>query len=341
MKHNRIAYELGCGHTASIVRHTTRGETADILPESSVFAIKMLAQNPSSGVSSRERRDSRRDASGMILQELQIFCHQELSEHPNIVKLWFPGWTNKNPLPVLGLEVADFGSLDYILRAPGYGLSKMQKMNIIIDIGLGLHALHANGFAHGDLKPENIVILKHPDASRQIVAKLTDFGGAADISRGEVPAHYTPLWCTPEVLLEESDIDWFLSDVYSYGLVAASMMARPDKFITNTRRHCSVLASFVSTAGDESDEPGSLLKLKSLTADHEDGAANAALSSMPQQSRDSIGPLVRATVNPHVWERIGMNGLVEEHLRTLSKARRRDIRYRFSYAVPVLKTTHD
>lgn len=75
--------------------------------------------------------------------------------------------------------MGNYRSLDYILRALGLGLSRLQRANVTIDIALGLHALHQNGFIYRDLKPGNIIVLSHSDPERQLLTKLTDFRGAS------------------------------------------------------------------------------------------------------------------------------------------------------------------
>jgi ankyrin repeat protein len=81
------------------------------------------------------------------------------------------------------------------------------------------------GFIHGDIKPSNIMLQKHPD--RQIVAKLLDFSGTTDASRYGTLNHrrfVTKLWAAPEVLGYAPQSEKNQSaDVYSMGLVLAQM----------------------------------------------------------------------------------------------------------------------
>ncbi|KAM5349089.1 hypothetical protein ACJ41O_008912 [Fusarium nematophilum] len=74
-------------------------------------------------------------------------------------------------------------------------------------------------------KPENIIVLFHKDPSREIVARLVDFGGSTLRSDGSYakPLHFTPLRCAPEVQEADMGMDWQKCHVYSYGLVVASL----------------------------------------------------------------------------------------------------------------------
>lgn len=62
---------------------------------------------------------------------------------------------------------------------------------LCIDIGHGLGSLHENGFTHGDLKPQNVLIFRHHVNGFR--AKLCDFGCAYGKVEEEPPANETPL----------------------------------------------------------------------------------------------------------------------------------------------------
>lgn len=244
----RLAYTLGAGHTATVIRHEAGMEMKQIVPKGTSIALKSFAQesrSDSPGGRGLAQPTARSATYRAILQELRVFCHPNLSDHPNIVKLLFLGWKAQTPFPFIGLELGEYGSLDYILRAPGTGLSKIQKTHVSLDIASGLHALHENDFVHGDLKPENIVIVRHSDPKRSIIAKLTDFGGAARKQSEDACRFVTRLWCAPEVVNNDPDIQWDKSDVYSFGLILASIWWRPDEYQTERRRSSCVLSSFV------------------------------------------------------------------------------------------------
>ncbi|KAK0712620.1 kinase-like domain-containing protein [Lasiosphaeria miniovina] len=128
-------------------------------------------------------------------------------------------------MPILGLELAEHGSLDFVLRCLGPGPSVADREHLTVDMALGLRALHSCGIAHGDLKCESMLVFLHP--TRRIVAKLADFGGSVLVADATArPRHHTELWDSPESLLGDENIDWTLADVYAFGLVPASLWMR-------------------------------------------------------------------------------------------------------------------
>ncbi|KAF5702876.1 serine threonine kinase [Fusarium mundagurra] len=104
--------------------------------------------------------------------------------------------------------------------------SDLRKSHLTVDIFMGLGALHACGFAHGDIKTSNIIIREH--SSRSIVAKLSDFTGTGPISTFGLASHYafgTNIWQPPEVVFrdEGNSLDWQAADIYSLGMVVATI----------------------------------------------------------------------------------------------------------------------
>ena len=303
---SRMAYTLGAGHTATVIRHETGDEESDLLPNGTTIALKIFAQNPVSETANNQSRDGRSARSQTyhaILRELGVFCHPDLSEHPNIVKLLFLGWQSPNPFPVLGLELGEFGSLDYILRSPGTGLSRLQKAHVTMDVALGLHALHDNDFVHGDLKPANVILLRHADPERQIIAKLTDFGGASRARSLEAPGFVTYLWCAPEVLHGDDDLEWDKCDVYSYGLIVASIWSRPEMFEHEWSNSSCILSSFIPEYMGDEDRENFLLVMKSVGEDSPESALQLTLGTLSEVSEAVAGDVLRATLVPAFWQR--------------------------------------
>ncbi|KAI0410557.1 kinase-like protein [Xylaria grammica] len=117
--------------------------------------------------------------------------------------------------PVMALELGEYGSLEFIIRDATPGPTLTQKKHITLDIALGLRAIHRAGFTYGDLEPDNIVIISG-----------YDFFCLFLCGYGDGLIHVTLLWSALEVLNRDPDTEWDKADVYSYGLVVASLWAR-------------------------------------------------------------------------------------------------------------------
>ncbi|TRX91985.1 hypothetical protein FHL15_007082 [Xylaria flabelliformis] len=222
----RELISLGGGLTSQIVRHSSDKNASHIVPSGSTVALKVFNCSNENDIPTTSAAP-RRSLYQAILREIRMLCQPSLHGHPHIVKLLFIGWRKGGIPPVMALELGQYGSLEFIIRDATPGPTSTQKMHLTLDIALGLSAIHRAGFTHGDLKPDNIVITSGNDSSRPFVAKLIDFGGSAQLcGHGDGPVHFTPLWSAPEVLSRDLDIEWDKADVYSYGLVVASLWAR-------------------------------------------------------------------------------------------------------------------
>jgi hypothetical protein len=88
-----------------------------------------------------------------VIMELQILNHHPIRMHDNIIDFSGVMWEYDMDLqvwPVLCLECADHGTLDAFLDQP-YILTFVQKMQLCLDVGNGLRALHGCGVIHGDV----------------------------------------------------------------------------------------------------------------------------------------------------------------------------------------------
>jgi serine/threonine protein kinase len=222
----RELISLGGGLTSQIIRHSSDKDASHIVPSGSIVALKVFNCSNENDIATTSTA-SRRSFYQAILREIRMLCQPSLHGHPHIVKLLFVGWRKGGIPPVMALEMGEYGSLEFIIRDATPGPTSPQKKHITLDIALGLRAIHRAGFTHGDLKPDNIVITSGNDSSRPFVAKLIDFSGSAQsCGYGDGPVHFTPLWSAPEVLSRDPDTEWDKADVYSYGLVVASLWAR-------------------------------------------------------------------------------------------------------------------
>ncbi|MGQ0536815.1 MAG: serine/threonine-protein kinase [Methanobacteriota archaeon] len=129
-----------------------------------------------------------------ILREARLAARVR---HPNIVRV--EEVAEHDGLPVLVMEHVEGGSLGDVLRARGR-LPTGEAVPLLLDVLRGLHAVHAAGIVHRDVKPSNILV----DLSGR--AKLADFGiadrggdGKTRMSPGTSPAG-TLSYMAPELL---------------------------------------------------------------------------------------------------------------------------------------------
>ncbi|KAM0213045.1 hypothetical protein ACHAQD_009487 [Fusarium lateritium] len=158
---------------------------------------------------------------GDISLELQILRHPLLKKHENIVDLlavMYHDTGNEQGirvLPALVLEYAEYGSLKAFQEA-GYARSVEERLRIALDTARGLEALHDSGIVHGDIKPSNLLVFKHP--TRSYIVKLSDFGFAMPMEGGQLIGS-TEVYSAPEADGASGPSQYLRQqDIYSFGL---------------------------------------------------------------------------------------------------------------------------
>ena len=126
--------------------------------------------------------------------------------HPNIAQIYSYGICDG--MPYIAMELASGGSLFSVMNAnPGHA-DITRVLKICQQTAQALQCASDQGFVHGDVKPENILL----DANGN--AKLVDFGLAAMQSdTNEIWG--TPYYISPEKVRKEV-VD-FRADIYSLG----------------------------------------------------------------------------------------------------------------------------
>lgn len=205
-----------------------------------VYCIKapVLANGPTS-------HEFRSDFYHTVLQELRVLCHPILSQHENIVGLLGLDFQEdyddfEVAWPVLLMEYAEYGTLDTFQQ--DLNLEPVLIRRLLLDIALGLKALHDSNIIHGDMKSENVLICRH--ARRKYVAKLSDFGFALinpALNEKHQLSGCTLLWSAPESgnLLTVEGLQCI--DIFSFGLtVWRAFLNCPDPFLFLDRRRTGV-----------------------------------------------------------------------------------------------------
>lgn len=127
-------------------------------------------------------------------------------------------------LPVHFVDCLSQGTLARALQHLRSYDSDLRKSHLTVDIAAGLVALHSCGLVHGDIKTSNIIIQEH--SSRSIVAKMSDFNGVSSASTFRHESYLsfgTPIWQPPEVLFSDDEPDGQSADIYSLGMVIATI----------------------------------------------------------------------------------------------------------------------
>lgn len=126
--------------------------------------------------------------------------------HPNIAQIYSYGICNG--MPYMAMELASGGSLYSIMNANPGKTDVARVIKICQQVAQALQCASDQGFVHGDVKPENILL----DANGN--AKLVDFGLAA-MQKETKEIWGTPYYIAPEKVKKEP-VD-FRADMYSLG----------------------------------------------------------------------------------------------------------------------------
>lgn len=196
---------------------------------------------------------------GSAKKEIDRLCHRVYKNHANIVRLrgWglcldtFEATTPLNTrIPLLILERATCDLGDFLASSNYQSASYEMLINICMDIGAGLGALHRGDVTHGDMKPENVLLFAEVSSAPSSLvwtAKLCDFGCAEvrknvegnEGVRGK--GHLRQVnnsnssqydgtygWTPPEALLDQLfDFEGLKRcDIFVYGLIVWRMFAR-------------------------------------------------------------------------------------------------------------------
>ncbi len=143
-------------------------------------------------------------------------------KHPSLVTVF--DIQVENGQPYIVQEFIDGENLATIIRDEG-PLPLAAAALIVIDVAEGLQHVHANGYQHLDVKPQNIMI------SRLGKAVLTDFGLAvSDEEKWECGSRGTVIYMAPEQLRSESGQLDGRTDIWSLGVVFYEMLTKKRPF---------------------------------------------------------------------------------------------------------------
>jgi eukaryotic-like serine/threonine-protein kinase len=142
-------------------------------------------------------------------------------DHPTIIRI--DRLSEEGGLPHLVMEYVPHPNLKKQIQA-GVEQLAARLHRLVTEIALALDHVHARGWVHRDVKPENV--LAGPDGQ----VKLIDFAIASKASGffgrllgGKTPPQGSPSYMSPEQIRGEA-LD-ARSDIYSYGCVLFELLA--------------------------------------------------------------------------------------------------------------------
>ncbi len=118
------------------------------------------------------------DVRARFLREGQ--AQERTPPHPNVVRVH--GAHEERGLPFLVMDHAPGRTLLTLVQERGGRVPPREALGLARDVARGLSAVHAQGFVHRDVKPENVMV--GPDG----VARLLDFGLAKDLFQSGLTA---------------------------------------------------------------------------------------------------------------------------------------------------------
>ena len=126
--------------------------------------------------------------------------HAVAIEHPHVVPVYTAGFAR--PHFYISMRLVPGPDLAKIVRHGG-ALEESRALRILGQVASALHAVHAKGLVHRDVKPHNVLLWEA--GSDEEHAMLTDFGiaKALDDTHGitGLAAIGTPAYMAPEICL--------------------------------------------------------------------------------------------------------------------------------------------
>ena len=137
-------------------------------------------------------------------------------KHPNIIQVMDLG--KEDGMPYMVMEYINGEDLKKLLLHKK--IKKLQRYDLILQIGRGLDYLHENNIIHHDIKPENILVSKNNEV------KIIDFG-LARYNRLRIFTRNrfidgTPTYMSPEQIRKRHTDK--RTDIYSYGITIYEML---------------------------------------------------------------------------------------------------------------------
>lgn len=216
-----------------------------------LVAIKSIRGN----VTSEKSGDVNQEQSDFMIRIIRETTIWKVAQHPNILS--FYGYQIVGGEAMLVSPWCKNGSLDsYIDKHKN--LSEGEKLKLLSGAARGLAYLHSRNppIAHGDIKPQNVII------TDKVEAALCDFGIArvmCDFTTGVTsrnPGAGTTRYQAKELLLDSAQ-PTNMSDLYAFGgLILATMSGKPP-----FHQHKTTTSVILAITQDQTPRPADHLEL--------------------------------------------------------------------------------
>jgi len=158
-------------------------------------------------------RDKLKDRDTLESFEQELRIHQSL-KHPNIVNIFDVVYLEDHIMIIM--ELGTQGDLLTYLSS-GRCVSTSIFRRVLKDVLKGVSYLHSRNIAHGDIKPENILL------GDDYQAKIIDFG-SCEIVKGVPSKHSTLTYSAPEIL-QGNCKDRRKADVWAIGILICVVLS--------------------------------------------------------------------------------------------------------------------
>jgi serine/threonine-protein kinase len=153
--------------------------------------------------------------------------------HPNIVRM-IECALAEDGSPYLVMELLEGVPLGAYTQNGGR-VPVAQSVAILQGILGGLAAAHAQGTVHGDLKPDNVFLVRHPDGTFAVkvldfgIAKVIDAAGGMGTRTRSGLLLGTPAYLSPEQTTKTGDVDP-RADLWSAGVILYELLTGRSAF---------------------------------------------------------------------------------------------------------------
>ncbi len=205
-------------YVVSMRRALGRGTFGSVYPARHEDGRKIAAKQ----IDSEKRKSA--------MKELEAF-HKMPCDHENIIKI-HDVITDEYDDMWFMMDLCEYGDLQqYFHRHPEKFKDVGIKLDMMCQIASGLNFLHNSNIVHRDIKPNNILLAKHPENSENII-KIADFGLCKYLDpNNESTTMHTNVGChwfkAPELFnyVQSGKINYHKSvDIFATGLTFLAMI---------------------------------------------------------------------------------------------------------------------